>query len=43
MVRKHAPLAAGAMVVQQGGNDRAAINVGRTAAVIIINIYTPRL
>jgi len=33
IVRKHAPLASGAMVVQQGGDDRVAIDVGRAAAV----------
>jgi len=33
IVRTHAPLAGSAMVVQQGVDDRAAINVGRTPAV----------
>ena len=33
IVRKHAPLAARAMVVQQGIDDRAAIDFGRTPAV----------
>jgi len=33
IVRTHAPLAARAMVVQQGVDDRAAIDIGRAAAV----------